>query len=133
MYITRQEFLQCLWSFETKLDHNQQAILQQSVTDSVTVKQIHELTQQFRKIVSNRQSERLADWLVATTASAIPELVSFANGIKQDFDAVLNGLLFEFSNGLLEGHVNRVKTIKRMMYGRAKFDLLRQRVLYRMT
>jgi transposase len=60
-------------------------------------------------------------------------LVSFANGIKQDFDAVLNGLLFEFSNGLLEGHVNRVKTIKRMMYGRAKFDLLRQRVLYQMA
>jgi transposase len=54
---------------------------------------------------------------------------SFARGIKRDHQAVLNGLTMPWSSGVVEGNVNRLKMIKRQMYGRATFELLRKRVL----
>ncbi|HEU5384044.1 MAG TPA: transposase [Ktedonobacteraceae bacterium] len=62
-------------------------------------------------------------------ASAIPELSRFANGLERDKAAVLAGLTLVHSNGQVEGQVTRMKLIKRMMFGRAGFVLLRQRVL----
>ena len=62
-------------------------------------------------------------------ADDLPELHSYAAGIKRDYAAVLNGLTLPYSSGPVEGHVNRIKMIKRQMFGRAKFDLLRKRVL----
>ncbi|MEH6376252.1 hypothetical protein V7793_18270 [Streptomyces sp. KLMMK] len=53
----------------------------------------------------------------------------FANGLLQDLDAVTAGLTLPWSSGIIEGHVNRVKTLKRAMYGRASFQLLRTRIL----
>jgi transposase len=55
---------------------------------------------------------------------------SFANGIKRDKAPVVAALEHEWSNGQVEGQVNRLKTIKRQMYGRGKLDLLRARVLH---
>jgi transposase len=59
----------------------------------------------------------------------LPGLRSFINGIRTDLDAVTNGLSLPYSSGRVEGHVNRIKMIKRQMYGRANFDLLRRRIL----
>ena len=58
-----------------------------------------------------------------------PDLHSFTTGLGRDHAAVLNGLTLSYSSGAVEGKVNRIKMIKRQMYGRAKFDLLRKRVL----
>src|SRR6266849_7358665 len=63
-------------------------------------------------------------------ASHIPELQRFARSIQRDKDAVLAGLTLQESNGVVEGKINKLKLIKRMMYGRAEFPLLRQRVLH---
>jgi hypothetical protein len=63
-------------------------------------------------------------------ASHLNAFQSFVTGVQQDKDAVLAGLTLPWSNGPLEGNVNRLKLIKRSMYGRAEFDLLRLRVLY---
>lgn len=60
----------------------------------------------------------------------LTDLVSFARGLEREGDALKAALTLSFSNGPTEGGVNRLKTIKRQMYGRAKFDLLRIRVLY---
>ncbi|MFI6369161.1 transposase [Nocardia sp. NPDC050630] len=62
-------------------------------------------------------------------ASGIKQLTSFADGLLKDYDAVRNGLTLEWSSGAVEGNVNRVKMLKRQMFGRANFDLLRRRVL----
>ena len=62
----------------------------------------------------------------------LPGLHSFAAGLKRDLDAVVNGLSLPYSSGAVEGAVNRIKTLKRRMYGRASFDLLRKRVLLAM-
>jgi transposase len=89
------------------------------------------LTQGFTEMVRTRTGEALESWLTTAHASAVPELRSLANGIVQDKAAVLAGLTMPWSQGQVEGHVNRLKLIKRQMFGRAKIDLLRQRVVHR--
>ncbi len=71
-----------------------------------------------------------ADWLEKVSASQVEELQGFARGLVQDRAAVEAALSSEWSNGQVEGQVNRLKFLKRQMYGRAGFDLLRARVLY---
>lgn len=60
-------------------------------------------------------------------------LINFANGLSRDIKAVKNGINMPWSNGAVEGHVNRIKSIKRQMYGRASFDLLRKKVILSQT
>jgi hypothetical protein len=84
---------------------------------------------EFAEILTGLDSSRLDDWLAAVEADDQPDLHSFARGIKHDYDAVLNGLTFTWNSGVVEGNVNRIKMIKRQMYGRASFPLLRKRVL----
>ena len=64
-----------------------------------------------------------------TAGLGIPELDAFINGLKQDVDAVLNAITFDFSNGLAEGTINKIKVIKRIMYGRCSFNLLKCKCL----
>ncbi len=97
------------------------------VDDTITT--AYHLTQDFLRMVRKLQGSTLDVWLERTRASHIPELQGFAQGIERDKAAVQTGLTLPYSNGVVEGHVNRLKLIKRMMYGRAAFLLLRQRVL----
>ncbi|WP_267897485.1 transposase [Micromonospora deserti] len=62
-------------------------------------------------------------------STAIPHLVSFANGLTRDRDAVITGLSLPYSSGRVEGAVNKIKMLKRQMFGRANTDLLRKRIL----
>jgi transposase len=89
----------------------------------------YQLVQDFRTMVTQRQGSFLPRWLSEAQASGIPELKSFVAGIYRDYDAVRAALATEHSNGQTEGKVNKIKCIKRQMYGRANFDLLRQRLL----
>ena len=59
----------------------------------------------------------------------LPHLQRFVTGLRRDHTAVLNGLTLTYSSGAVEGNVNSIKMIKSQMYGRAKFDLLRKRIL----
>jgi transposase len=72
----------------------------------------------------------LAVWIRQARQCGVVELRRFAGGLEQDYDAVLAALTTSYSNGLAEAHINRLKTIKRQMYGRASLKLLRIRVLY---
>lgn len=80
-------------------------------------------------MMRTRTGEKLDAWLLAVGESSLVELHPFVNSISEDKAAVLAGLTREESNGPTEGHITRLKLIKRSMYGRAKFDLLRIRVL----
>jgi len=93
------------------------------------VAEAYDLGKRFTEMVRERQSEALVPWLEDATSSGIGTLKQFAKGIKQDLDAVTNALSLPWSNGQTEGQVNRLKLIKRQMYGRASFALLRKRVL----
>ncbi len=80
---------------------------------------VHELT-----------GERLEEWLGKVAASHLQAFQSFVTGVQQDKDAVLAGLTLPWSTGPVEGHVNRLKLIKRSMYGQAELKLLKRRVLH---
>jgi transposase len=86
-----------------------------------------DLANDFARLVRERDADALDPWLNRARAAA---LGGFAAGLSQDIDAVRAALSLPWSNGPAEGQVNRLKTIKRSMYGRAKFDLLRSRVLH---
>ncbi len=86
--------------------------------------------QQFIRLVQTRQAEQLDTCLQACKDAETPVLQSFATRIEQDCAAVRAALETAWRNGQTEGQVNRLKLLKRQMYGRAKFDLLPQRVLY---
>jgi transposase len=68
-------------------------------------------------------------WMTAVQADDLPELHSFVTGLRRDYDAARAGLTLPHSSGKVEGHVNRIKMLKRQMYGRANPDLLRKRIL----
>ena len=79
-------------------------------------------------MVKDRQAMQLDQWLVDAKASEIPQLKQFAVGLESDYYAVKAGLSLEWSNGQVEGQINRLKLIKRQAYGRAKLDLLKKPV-----
>jgi transposase len=83
----------------------------------------------FADMLTGLHGERLDEWIAAVETDDLPELHSFTNGLKRDRAAVVNGLTLPYSSGPVEGAVNRIKAVKRQMYGRAKFDLLRKRIL----
>jgi transposase len=83
-----------------------------------------------RKRSAAQPSSQLEQWIAQATASGVSELKAFATKLRQDAEAVLAARSLPYSQGQTEGQVNRLKLLKRSMYGRAKFDLLRGRVLY---
>jgi len=88
------------------------------------------LLRAFCALLRERTSARLDPWLNQCEASGILEGVGFAQGIRRDYAAVSAAATAEWSQGAVEGHVNRLKMLKRQMYGRAGFALLRRRVLH---
>lgn len=90
---------------------------------------LHMLVQSFGQLVRKREGHRLEDWKQQVAQSGFTEVQRFAKGLERDQEAVLAGLTLVYSNGQVEGHVNKLKLLKRTMYGRAGFALLRQKVL----
>jgi hypothetical protein len=86
--------------------------------------------QDFAEMMTNRYGHLLNQWINSAVTTDLPPLRSFARGLLPDYDAVRNGLTLPHSSGPVEGNINRIKMLKRQMYGRANFDLLRIRVLY---
>jgi transposase len=89
------------------------------------------LAREFSRMARGRRAGALAEWLDAAARSGVAEFEGLAAGLRRDHEAVVAALSCEWSNGQTEGQINRLKTIKRQMYGRANFDLLRARVLHR--
>ena len=121
------------WLFVRQVDeldetqHNELALIRPA---SPSVEAAYRLTQAFMQMIGERTGHHLDAWLSSAEASRLPEFESIARGIQHDKAAVLAGLTLPYSNGPLEGPVNRLKLLKRSMYGRAKLPLLRARVLH---
>jgi len=113
------------------LKPEQKAFLEQFIDLCPEAPKIQELGRKFRAMIRERLEPNFDDWMKAGQESGIKELENFVKGIKQDRVAVKASLTYKWSQGQVEGQVNRLKMLKRQMYGRAKFDLLRARVLHR--
>lgn len=112
-----------------QLDARERAALDHVFAEDATVKAGYDLLQRFRAVLAERDVAALATWLTDAHASELAPFVSMANGIVADRAAVEAALTTPWSTGPVEGHVHRVKLLKRQHYGRAKLDLLRARVL----
>lgn len=114
------------------LTFEQHAFIRALVGRRPELKRALRLARRFARLVRERLPEEFDRWLVqAARPAAPPELRRFAKGLRADYAAVRAALVYPWSNGPVEGQINRLKLIKRQMYGRAKLDLLRKRVLYR--
>ena len=87
------------------------------------------LAQDFAQLVRNRQPEQLDPWLERAASSMLEAFQRFAKRLREDDDSVKAGVTLPWSNGPVEGHINRLKMLKRQMFGRAKLDLLSRRFL----
>jgi len=90
---------------------------------------IYNIVKEFKDIMFSKKEDKLDKWIDKTKKYKIPEMDSFINGIERDLEAVKNGIKYNYNNGLAEGSVNKIKVIKRIMYGRCSFNLLKQKVL----
>ncbi|WP_338875010.1 ISL3 family transposase [Spirosoma sp. SC4-14] len=90
---------------------------------------VRDLSLSFKQLMASKQAEKLDEWLARCESTGLDALRQFVRGLRQDYAAVREAFSSGWSNGQVEGQVNRLKTIKRAMYGRAGFELLRIRVV----
>jgi transposase len=114
---------------EKDLTPEEQQSLVKLLASSEEIGHLYRFLHSFLQMLRERKSELLNGWMKEVRESHIKELVSFVNGIDRDYDAVRAGLTYSWSQGPVEGTVNKIKTHKRLMYGRASFPLLRKKML----
>jgi transposase len=125
---------QASWLFVTppqQLTEVQRALLERVLQTNADLQELYHLGQQFALMVKQRRARRLDAWLLRVGQSHSTDLQGFASGIKRDYAAVKMALSVVWSQGQVEGQITRLKYLKRQMYGRARFELLRSRVLRR--
>ncbi|MEG1350845.1 MAG: ISL3 family transposase [Hafnia sp.] len=127
------QIVQWLLYPEEVTDLQKQELIMKIKKSSPVISRGSELTRRFISLFSKRDSNApatlLRKWQTDALSSGMDEYRSFITRMESDFEAIKNALMYSWSNGLVEGHVNRLKTLKRQMYGRAGFELLRRRVL----
>nr|WP_068887176.1 transposase [Pedobacter panaciterrae] len=114
---------------EDRLSKEQKAIRSKLCRSSEELKKTMGLVKEFRNMMKNKAGNELIGWIEEVKNSVITELRTFAKGLLTDLKAVENAISLPWSNGPVEGNVNKLKTIKRQMYGRASFELLRKRLI----
>ena len=118
-----------LYRDESGLSKNEQKLLVKLKKSSPDIGTAHDLVRNFRNLIENKQGKLLKRWIKSAMESTVQELRAFAKGLLSDFQAVKNAFTLPWSNGPVEGQINKLKTIKRQMYGRASFSLLRKRMI----
>jgi len=120
------------WLFvlsKEKLTATQQRQLEQICQVSEDLSSAYELSQDFLGMLRERRAQDFKDWIRAAKSSPVTELTRFAKSVQHDYAAISAACSLSWSQGQVEGQINRLKCLKRQMYGRARFDLLRLRVL----
>ena len=110
------------------LDQEQQRTLE-FIRRHPSVETLYDLTQGFVKLMKKRDFEAFDLWLTSSEKCGLPYMETFTQGLQNDYEAVKSSLVLPYSNGPVEGQINRLKFVKRSMYGRGSFELLRSRFL----
>ena len=123
---------QASWFFviaQEQLTTQQQQQIKEMCQASEEIARAYDLSQDFVHILKERKAQELTTWLRRARGSQVTELRSIAKSMQQDYAAIFAACSQSWSQGQVEGQINRLKCLKRQMYGRAQFDLLRLRVL----
>jgi transposase len=119
-----------LFKSEKDLEGMEQSFVMELKTQCPSIKHGADLGQEFIAMIRERQIENWPTWFERATAPDVPQDIrNFAMGLKSDEAAVKAALSLQWSNGQVEGQINRLKTLKRQMYGRGSLELLRKRIL----
>lgn len=111
------------------LNDHQKLQLNQALADCPHLAALHRHITTFATMLTGRHGHQLDTWIAAVNDDDLPHLHSFTTGIRHDYHAVKAGLTLQYSSGPVEGTINKIKKIKRTLYGRASFDLLRKLIL----
>jgi transposase len=111
------------------LDAEEKRFLERMTGCSTETTKAYQLAQRFREMARRKDPEDFGRWMEDALQSGLPDFESFAAGLGREWEAVEAALKKPWSNGQVEGHISRLKFLKRQMYGRASFELLRRRVL----
>jgi transposase len=120
-----------LWKKEDTFTDNQRKQHEEHIKSNPELEHLRNLVQKFRKAIDEKDPYLLLEWIDLVESEKNRCFYEVAINMKSDIQAIKNSLIYPYSNGPLEGNINRLKAIKRQMYGRAKFDLLKKKVLYR--
>jgi len=122
-------FEYCFNSKEEDWEEDHKPFLLKLLRKSITLSKARKSSLEFKSMMEQKKGEDLENW--CQKASILSPFTGFVRGIRQDFQAVRQAISSTWSNGQTEGQVNRLKNIKRQMYGRASFKILKPRVLAR--
>ena len=112
-----------------RLKEPEQEVIKRLVELSPEIKKAVKLADHFYQLLKERKAGRLSAWIEEAQNSKIHELKAFVRGIENDRAVIDAAMSHEWSNGQVEGQIHRLKLLKRQMYGRAKIDLLRAKIL----
>ena len=101
----------------------------QAIAKSQTLTELREAMVSFRVVLKGKDTDSLDEWIKKYSASKYNRIANFATHLLDDISAVRNAVSFDYSNGIAEGFNNKIKAIKREMYGRAKKDLLEKKLI----
>ncbi|WP_232329758.1 MULTISPECIES: transposase [unclassified Sporosarcina] len=129
--IPRRRFAAVIWKQKRELNAEDAIILHRGLSLYPCVGPFYESVQALRASITARDYPGFLEWLAAQLSDRASPFLHYARRLRSDLQAVRNAFTHSYSNGLLEGQINRLKTIKRITYGRASLKLLEKRVLYR--
>jgi transposase len=121
-----------MWRPEEELEKGEISSLIKCFELYPSVKVLYNTVQIYRKAIQMKDLETFLQWLKEQISSKKNPFYYYALRLRSDLQAVKNAFLSPYSNGLLEGQINRLKTIKRVTYGRSGIEILEKRALYRL-
>jgi transcriptional regulator with XRE-family HTH domain len=124
--LSKHMFSKDIGRITNKIERNQIAFLSEKLTWIVP---LNKLCSSFSELLKNGNKTLLDKWLADAEKLNIKRLCRFVDGIRKDYQAVLNAVTHSSSSGVIEGNINRLKCIKRQMYGRASIELLKRKVI----
>lgn len=127
--VDRKHLIKLLYKPIGKIKEISKELLERITSEYPVLSDIYKVLATFKEVLFCKKPDRLAFWINSTKLLDISEINSFIKGIENDIEGVKNSIIYEYSNGLAEGNVNKIKVIKRIMYGRCKFETLRRKVL----
>lgn len=127
--VDRNPLIKLLYKSVEKVKEISEELLGGIVSEYPILSDIYNLLSTFKEALFGKEVKRLNTWITSAKLLNISEINSFIKGIENDIEGVRNSIIYKYSNGLAEGNVNKIKVIKRIMYGRCKFETLRRKVL----
>ena len=117
----------CLTTTEIKKFSQEQ--LDKVIEQYPIIGRLYDVGKNFKEILFSPKPKELEKWMEECALLDIEEITSFMNGLKRDIQAVKNAIKMGYNNGLAEGSVNKLKVVKRIMYVRNSFELLKAKLL----